>query len=427
MKKFVVTATVASLCVMMLAGCGEEKAQQESVEAPQESAVSGEEETDPYPDEAYLENLNVDDYVELGEYIGLEVSEEAPYVSDEQVESYIEGARSSHMDRVEITDRAVQEGDVTDINFVGMINNVQFQGGSADNYELTIGSNSFIDGFEDGMIGMKTGETRDLNLTFPENYSSTDLAGKDVVFTVTLNKIYEERLPEFDDAFVQTLEIDGVSTVEEYKQNAYDKLFEAAQADFDARVETAVLKAVVDNATFKAMPEELVGRYYDRLITNMSYQASMYGMDLSTFLMLAYDTDTDDYEETIRGFAEEAVEQLLAMQAVADKEGIVISDEDVEADLEERAQQYGYESADALRESLGNEMKGYKESLVTEKISEFLVENARVTQTEPETGDAEETAAETDQADESEAESETETEALAESETETETETGAEE
>lgn len=388
MKKIMMAVTAVSLSALMLAGCGKNAGTQESTasaeSAAEESSAAAETETQKeYPQEAYMDNLNVSDYVEPGDYLGIEVSVEAPYVEDAQVDSYIENVRNNNKIKNEVTNRAVKDGDVTDISYVGKKDGVAFDGGTADNYELTIGSGNFIDGFEDGVIGMKTGETKDLNLTFPETYQNADLAGAEVVFTVTLNKIYEEELPELNDEFVTGLGVEDVATVEEYRQYVYDNLFKTAQAQHDMEVESAVLKVVRGNAKIKSIPEAMTERYYDRLVSNLTYQASMYGFDLATFMQYGYGMTTEQYEEEMKVSAQEAAEQVMVLQAIAEKEGMTISDEDMEADIEAKAGNYGYESADAYKEALGSEIKGYREYMMTEKVTAYLVENAKVHNTEP--------------------------------------------
>ena len=421
MKKLVAMAAVLGLSVSLLAGCGDEAAEETTAA---ETAVQTEEtaETEEtveekiYADEAYLDNLNAADFVEAGEYLGVEVSLEAPYVLDSTVDSYVQMALSNNPVKTEITDRAVEEGDIADISYVGKKDGVAFDGGTADNYELEIGSNTFIDGFEDGVIGMEIGETKDLNLTFPENYSSTELAGADVVFTVTVNKIYVEEEAQLNDEFVASLEIENVATVEEYRQHLYNLLMEEAEAAFDSNVQNAVLEVVFNNASFNADPEAMMERYYDRVVSNqqmyLQYMAMMYGMDVETLLGTTWEEYLAEYETDMRDAAKTAVQQIMLMQLIAEKEGLTITEEEIEADIEEQVAAYGYESADAYKEMLGNEIKGYSEYLVGDKVLAYLVENAKVTKTEPviEEETAETEAAETETAEE-EATAETETDA----------------
>lgn len=423
MKKFAMAMTGACLAAMMLAGCGEKDAAEttaaaeSTAEAGTETASAAETETEEkvYPEEAYVDNLIIGDYVELGEYKGLEVTVTKPEVSDELVESYIQNMLQNNKEKNEV-DRAVEDGDIADIKYVGKKDGEAFDGGSSDSYELAIGSNTFIDGFEDGVIGMKKGETKDLNLTFPENYGNADLAGADVIFTVTVNHVYEEVVPELTDAFVADRGIEGVSTVEDYRTYVYDNLMEAANSQRDAEVESKVLEQLLANATVKGEATELVTRYYDRLKDNLTYAASMYGVDLATFMQYSYGMAADQYEEEMKNAAKQTTEQLLLLQAVAEKEEMTISDEEIEKDLEEKAADYGYESVEAYKEALGNELKGYREYLMVERVTEFLVKNAKVTEVEASETETAETA-ETEETAETSAE---ETESAAETETETE-------
>lgn len=420
MKKFAMVMTAVSLSALMLAGCGNKAENTETAETAVEESTQAEEtkaEDKVYAEDAYVDNLNVSDYVELGEYVGLEADMITPYVSEEQVKSYIDNTLAKNMVRNEVTDRAAETGDVTDISYVGKKDDVAFEGGTADNYELTLGSHTFIDGFEDGVIGMKVGETRDLNLTFPEEYKNNpDLAGAEVVFTVTLNKIYKEELPELNDEFVAGLGIEDVATVEAYNQYVYDNLLAQAQAQHDAEVENVILQKAHDNAKLAEVPESMTERYFDRLVNNVTYQASMYGLDLETFMM--YIGAGEDYETEMKKSAKEAAEQILVMQAIAEKEGLTVSDEEMEKDIESRAAQYGYESADAYKEVLGNELKGYREMLVSEKVMAFLVEKAVVIDTPADEVEAAATEAETETVTETEIPTETAETETAETEAE---------
>ena len=394
MKKFMTAVTAVSLSAMMLAGCGKTDVQettvQESTTAETEAATETESETKVYPDEAYLDGINLGDFVELGDYKGVDVTVTRAEVTDEMVDQYIQSVLDSNKNKEEV-DRAVKDGDVVDIKYVGKKDGVEFDNGSSDSYELTIGSNTFIDGFEDGVIGMKKDETKDLNLTFPEDYNNTDLAGADVVFTVTVNHVYEET----DDAFVAARNIDGVSTVEEYRQYVYDNLMSSAKSQQETELERNVLEAVTANATFKETPEEMVSRYYDRLVKNLTTSASMYGIDLETFMAYSYGLAADEYEDELQKSAQSAAEQILVMQAIAEKEGLTLTDEELQADLESSASEYGYDSVEAYEEAVGD-LRGYKEYLMSEKVTKYLIENANVTETEASTEEATEETTETE-------------------------------
>lgn len=404
----------------LMTGCG--NADTDTAETTQESMAESETGTEAgtedYGPEAYLSGINVADYVTLGEYKGVEVSVDAPVVTDEYLDSYIDYVLQSNMVTTEITDRPVEEGDIVNIDYEGKIDGVAFDGGTAQGYDLTIGSGTFIDGFEDGLIGAETGETVDVNVTFPENYQGEEVAGKDAVFTVTVNSISVETLPELTDEFIQGLDV-GVNTVEEYRQYAYDLLMEEEQATHDSNAEIAVLEAVMAGSQIQDPPEDMTNRYYNRIIDNMTYYASLYGYDLETFLSMQGTS-----EDAIRESAAQAGQEIIVMQAIADAEGLSVTDEELDAEIETNAGSLGYDDVEEYRASL--DVEGYREYMMSEKVLNFLLENAVVTDVEPETEAAEAETAETAAEETQAAETETaETESTAETETQA-TETGSE-
>ena len=424
MKKFIAKAALplagAALWGALMTGCG--NADTDTAETTQESMAESETGTEAgtedYGPEAYLSGINVADYVTLGEYKGIEVSVDAPVVTDEYLDSYIDYVLQSNMVTTEITDRPVEEGDIVNIDYEGKIDGVAFDGGTAQGYDLTIGSGTFIDGFEDGLIGAETGETVDVNVTFPENYQGEEVAGKDAVFTVTVNSISVETLPELTDEFVQGLDV-GVNTVEEYRQYAYDLLMEEEQATHDSNAEIAVLEAVMAGSQIQDPPEDMTNRYYNRIIDNMTYYASLYGYDLETFLSMQGTS-----EDAIRESAVQAGQEIIVMQAIADAEGLSVTDEELDAEIETNAGSLGYDDVEEYRASL--DVEGYREYMMSEKVLNFLLENAVVTDVEPETEAAEAETAETAAEETQAAETETaETESTAETETQA-TETGSE-
>ena len=419
MKKFITGAALslagAALLGALVTGCG--NADTDTAESTQESVVESENaaeaETEDFGPEAYLSGINVADYVTLGEYTGVEVSVDAPVVTDEYLDSYIDYVLQSNMVKTEVTDRPVEEGDIVNIDYEGKIDGVAFDGGTAQGYDLTIGSGAFIDGFEDGLIGAQSGETLDVNVTFPEDYRGEEVDGKDAVFTVTVNSISVESLPELTDEFVQGLDV-GVNTVEEYRQYAYDLLMEEEQNTHDSNAEVAILEAVMANSELQDPPEDMTNRYYSRMIDNMTYYASMYGYDLETFLSIQGTS-----EDAIRESSVQAGQEIITMQAIAEAEGLSVTDEELDAEIESNAGSLGYDDVEEYRASL--DVEGYREYMMSEKVLDFLLENAVVTDVEPETEAAE---AETTETAETESAAETQT---AEAETEIQaTETGSE-
>ena len=424
MKKFIAKAALplagGALWGALMTGCvnADTATAETTQESMAESETGTEAVTEDYGPEAYLRGINVADYVTLGEYKGIEVSVDAPVVTDEYLDSYIDYVLQSNMVTTEITDRPVEEGDIVNIDYEGKIDGVAFDGGTAQGYDLTIGSGTFIDGFEDGLIGAETGETVDVNVTFPENYQGEEVAGKDAVFTVTVNSISVGTLPELTDEFVQGLDV-GVNTVEEYRQYAYDLLMEEEQATHDSNAEIAVLEAVMAGSQIQDPPEDMTNRYYNRIIDNMTYYASLYGYDLETFLSMQGTS-----EDAIRESAAQAGQEIIVMQAIADAEGLSVTDEELDAEIETNAGSLGYDDVEEYRASL--DVEGYREYMMSEKVLNFLLENAVVTDVEPETEAAEAETAETAAEETQAAETETaETESTAETETQA-TETGSE-
>lgn len=392
MKKFITTITVLALSASVLAGCGKSADSGESTQAATESSTeTGTQaetgtETVEYGDDAYVDGINVGDYVTLGEYKGIEVTAEAPAVTDEYLQSYIDYVLQSNMVTTDITDRAVQNGDFTNIDYEGKIDGVAFDGGTAQGYDLEIGSGSFIPGFEDGLIGAAIGETRDVTVTFPESYPSEEVAGKEAVFTVTVNSIHTETIPELTDELVKGLE-GNCSTVDEYRQYAYELLMEDEQSTHDSNAQMDILAKVVENSEFKEPPAEMVTRYYDRIKSNMSSYAAMYGYDLESFMAA-----TGSSEEQLQESAEQASREIIAMKAIADAENLNVTDEDMDEELAKNAGDYGYEDVEEYKKAL--DLKGYKEYMMTEKVLSFLFDNAVITDTQPEETAAQETSAE---------------------------------
>ena len=377
---------------------------------------------------ADLPEYKASDYVTLGEYKNLTVEVDPVEVTDEQIMSRI----SAETTQV-LTEGTVEDGDVANIDYVGKLDGEEFDGGSAEGYDLEIGSCTFIDGFEDGIIGMQVGETKDLELKFPEEYHSEDLAGKDVVFTVTVNSI--SRVPELTDEIAAEV-VEGM-TAEAYKESVREEMEADAKEAQKTEAQQKLIQKVYENATIDGYPEENLQYTVDRAKSYYEWLASMYGMTLEDYLV-AYGMDEETFMEQVQPVAEEALGQEMTLLAIAEAEGMEISDEEYQEGLEKYAETQGMDDPAKLEEAYGENY--IRNSLLQEKVLEFLYENATIEEvketeaaseeeteavSETETAEAEtETAeAETETA---EAESETETEAAAtEAETETESETEA--
>lgn len=372
MKKWIVTAAVLALTASVLAGCGNENAGADNTEsAANESADNNT--VVVYEEDAYVNAIEVANYVTLGEYKGITVEAASPEVTDEALESYIQSILVNNMISTEITDRPVQEGDIANIDYEGKKDGVAFDGGTAQGQDLAIGSGQFIEGFEEGLIGVEIGETVDLNLTFPEGYQSAELAGQDVVFTVTVNSIRVETVPELNDEFVQGLGVD-LNTVEEFRQECFDALMADAEYAYETEVQTKMLEQVLAGAIVsEELPEALMTRYSDRLYDNLKLYAESYGMDAESFMAM---TGMD--EEGVRESAQAAAAQLLVMRAIADAEGLVPTEEQINSELEVTAAEYGYEDLEEYKTLI--DMPAFEEYVMTENVTAFLIENGTVSE-----------------------------------------------
>ncbi len=389
MKKMAVAMLAALLTVSSLTGCS--KAGNDT-------------------NAAYLKDTDVSKYVTLGDYKNLTVEVASPEVTDDEVASYIQYVQNSMAATVEVTDRAVQTGDTVNIDYAGKYadSGEAFDGGTAQGYNLTIGSHTFIDGFEDGLIGAELGQTLDLNLKFPDSYSNADLAGKDVIFTVTVNKILIK--PDFDDAYVATLGIEGVSTVDELSNYIKEKLMEDKQTSYDTSVQNEALEAATNGCMFEnppqAMLDRFAGLYADQMEQVAQYYSASYGQSMTADSVLqvlmsqeGYSGEAEDYK------AEQALKlakQYIMLGAIAAQEGIEVTEDELNekltSDMEtanaSAADSDKVDSLDAYKETI--DVENIRESLLSKKVIEFLAANANVV--EPSDDDnaeaTEETAAE---------------------------------
>ena len=362
---------------------------------------------------ADLPTYDASEYVTLGEYKGLTVEVDPVEVTDEQVMDKIASETKQTL-----TEGTVEDGDTVNIDYVGKIDGEEFDGGSAEGYDLEIGSCTFIDGFEDGIIGMQVGETKDLELTFPEDYHSEELAGKDVVFTVTVNSI--SRVPELTDEVADSV-VEGM-TAEAYQESVRQDLEDSAKESQKSDAQQKLLQAVYNNATISGYPEENLQYTIKRATDYYEWLASMYGMSLDDYLT-NYGMTQDEFKEQIQPVAEEALGEEMTLLAIAKEENIEVSDEEYQDGLARYAEAQGMDDPSKLEEAYGENY--IRNSLLQEKVLNFLYENAtieEVKETEAASDTEEATEAESDTEDVTEAASETETDSEEVSETESESE-----
>lgn len=388
MKNKLFRLLLVSLMTVSLAGCGNKETETKTEETGTE-AVAGEEAGAEEGSEAseesaeqasiYFKDIAVDDYVTLGEYKGLEVLQSKQEVTQQDVDNFIHYTLEGYSELQPITDRdVVENGDTANIDYEGKKDGVAFDGGTAQGQDLVIGSGTFIPGFEEGLVGVKVGETVDLDLTFPEEYHSEELAGQKVVFTVTVNSISRHVDPELTDEFVAGLGIEGISTVAEFQEYAKQGLEDQALEDFNYNVKMQVLTLVMNNAQIQEPPAELVEKYKNVTNSQMEYQASMYGVDLETFVNAYFGMDLAAYETEMAAGALETAKQALVCYKIALEENLIATEEELNSYIEENYASMGYASAEAFKETV--DLQEYADSLLIDNVLTFLAENAAVTE-----------------------------------------------
>lgn len=345
------------------------------------------EETEAEETEAKAErpDYQASDYVTLGEYKGLKVEIDLT-ASEAEINEEIHSAVSSADMMETMTEGTVEEGDIVNIDYEGKLNGEAFDGGTAKGSDLEIGSDSFIDGFEDGLIGVAVGETVDLNLTFPENYFSTDLAGQEVVFTVTVHEI--KRMPELTDDIVSAVTEGEYTTVDDYKASIRASLEEEKEAQKDSMVITDLLTQISSSATINEYPEELVAYGVQEMTDYYSQLAESYSMELTDFLSMSFGMTEEVFNEQIELAVQQNLQQEMYLKAIAEAEGIELTEEEYAAGCEKYAETYGMESGEDIVEAYGESV--VRLSLLQEKVFDFLMENAIIeevdkTQTEAST------------------------------------------
>ncbi len=347
-----VTAVLTALC--LLAGCGSNP------------AVTNRE----------LREMKVGRYVTLGDYNDISVTVPAPKsVSQSEWDELLLAVYQSYVtaDNGSITNRAAVSGDTVIIDYVGKKDGAAFAGGTASNASLTLGSKQFIDGFEDGLIGVMPGTTVDLNLSFPEGYGNADLAGQAVVFTVTLNYILPNA-DEMQDSVVAAQGTADVATVEELRQYVYDYLQRTAEEEYTYNVQNAIMDQILNRCTVEELPQTFVESYNHAFRETLENAAGSYGVDAETYANYFMGMSSEDY---VSRYSKLQAEQDVLLQAIANQEKLTVSDEELQEKLEEYTAQGGYAS---VEEMLGFfDREEYRNFIMSEKVMNFLMQNANIT------------------------------------------------
>lgn len=314
--------------------------------------------------------------VTLGEYKGIEIEDKSFDVTDETIDQEIEQVLKSHAEIEVVEDGAIENGDTVSIDFRGTVDDEPFEGGEAENFQLEIGSGTFIGGFEDQLIGLKTGESRDIEVTFPEDYHVKSLQDKAAKFHVVLHDIKRKVLRELDDEFVQ--EISDFETVDEYKADLKKRLEERAEQDHKRYIEDEVVSKVTENATID-VPSVMVEHEIDHQLNSFSQQLQMQQIPFDAYLEFT-GTSMEEMRNQFREAAEKSVRTSLVLEAITEAEGVTVNDDDLNAELEKVAANTGLE-LDKVRELMGvrdPNLESFKHDLATRKTIELLVQNSKL-------------------------------------------------
>lgn len=310
--------------------------------------------------------------VKLGQYKGVEVDKIDVTVSDEEVDAEIEKEREKNARTVEVTDRAVKDGDTVSLDFEGFVDGVAFEGGKGENYPLTIGSGAFIPGFEEQLVGAEIGADVEVNVTFPEDYQADNLAGKAAVFKCKVNEIKEKQLPEVDDEFAS--EVSAFDTLEAYKadlkQNLEDKKFkEAKSAKTDAVIDAIIASSEMD------IPEAMIKTEQRQMLNDFAQRMQMQGLSMEQYFQFT-GTTADMLMEQSKPQAEQRIKTSLVIDAIVAAENIEATEEEFAEEVKTMAEVYQMEE-DKIVETLGEQGKAsVMKDIKAKKAAEFVTENA---------------------------------------------------
>ncbi len=311
--------------------------------------------------------------VALGKYMGVTVTKIDTSVTEDEVEAELENQRNTNARTVTVTDRPVKEGDTAVIDFEGFVDGVAFDGGKAENHSLEIGSHSFIDTFEDQLVGKNAGDEVEVNVTFPEQYQAADLAGKPAVFKVKINEIKAKELPELNDEFAQ--DVAGVDTLAEYKEELKKNLTEKKENEAKKTKEDEAIQKIIDKSKMD-LPKAMIDTQCETMVNEFAQRIAQSGLSMDQYLQFSGMT-VDQLKEQVRPEAETRIKSSLVLEQIAKEENIEVSDEDINAEIEKMAKAYGME-ADKLKEYMGDsEKESMKRDLAITKAVDLIMENVK--------------------------------------------------
>ena len=312
--------------------------------------------------------------VTLGKYKDVEIDKIEVEVSEEEINAEIEKERKNSARTITVEDRPVQDADIVTIDFEGFVDDVAFDGGKGEDFDLTIGSHSFIDTFEEQLIGKNIGDDVEVNVTFPENYHAEDLKGKPALFKVKIKGIKENELPELDDDFAS--EVSEYDTFEEYKKSVEDHLREKKTGEAKTKKEDAVIAAIIEDSKMD-IPEAMLKTEQRTIVNDFSQRLQMQGMNIEQYYMYT-GTNEEKMMEDVKAQAERRIKTRLVCEAIVDAEKIEVSEEELDAEIKKLADQYGLEFDKVKNDFLDEErIKEFKKDIAIQKAITFVSENAK--------------------------------------------------
>ncbi len=312
--------------------------------------------------------------VKLGEYKNIEIEKEEYIVTDELVENELKSVQNMNARMIDAGDRSIKEGDILTIDYAGFVGEEQFQGGTAENQTLEIGSGRFIPGFEEGLVGKNKGEEVEVKVTFPEEYHAEELKGKDAIFKVTIHEIKEKQLPELDDEFA--IDVSEFDTLDEYKASIREKLEKEFKDKEDIENENNILDKVIDNCEID-IPEEMIDIQLDNELKEFDYRMKMQGLNLEQYLKLTNSSE-DTLRQQLRPMAEKRVRGDLVLEAIAKAENIEVTEEDKEKELEKMAEAYNQENKEKfIQDMKKGDLSFLEVSITNNKVIDMLKANAK--------------------------------------------------
>lgn len=311
--------------------------------------------------------------VKLGKYLGVQVTKVDTSVSDEEVEEALEKERQKNSRTVTVTDRPVQNGDTAVIDFEGFVDGVAFEGGKGENHPLEIGSHTFIDTFEDQLVGKSTGDEVEVNVTFPEKYQAEELAGKPAVFKVKIHEIKAKELPELNDEFAQ--DVSEFETLEEYKADVRKRLEVQKEDEAKRTKEDEAIQKIIDKSEME-IPEAMIDTQCENMVNEFAQRIAQSGLSMEQYMQFSGLT-LDKLKEQVRPEAETRIKSSLVLEQIAKDENIQVSDEEIDAEIEKMAKVYGME-ADKLKEYMGDaEKESMKRDISVTKAVDLIMENIK--------------------------------------------------